>query len=100
MNFTPHRGHEPSGKHPALVVSFAAYNRGVGLALCCPITSRVKGYPFEVVLPAELKTQGAILSDHIKNLDWKARKAIFIERVSKQIGYEVAQKIQVLLMGE
>jgi mRNA interferase MazF len=59
---------------PALVISPAAYNRRVGLALCCPITSQVKGYPFEVALPVSLPVAGVVLSDQVKSLDWRARK--------------------------
>lgn len=66
LRFNPQAGHEQSGPRPALVVSPIAYNRKVGLALFCPITSQVKGYPFEVVLPAGLRATGAVLSDQLK----------------------------------
>jgi mRNA interferase MazF len=75
LQFTPQAGHEQAGRRPALVISPRAYNRKVGLALCCPITSRIKGYPFEVLLPKGLKVEGAILSDQIKSLDWRSRRA-------------------------
>jgi len=71
--FNPQAGHEQAGHRPALVLSPAAYNGKVGLAILCPITSQVKGYPFEVQIPDGLKVSGAILSDQVKSLDWKAR---------------------------
>lgn len=78
VNFDPQAGHEQAGWRPALVLSPATYNR-TGLAIVVPITNQVKGYPFEVPLPAGLVTTGVILSDAIKSLDWKARKGRFIE---------------------
>lgn len=75
LRCSPRAGHEQAGRRPALVVSPKAYNRRVGLALFCPITSRIKGYPFEVLLPEEIEPSGAILADRIKSLDWRARKA-------------------------
>jgi len=68
--FNPQAGHEQAGRRPALVLSPAAYNAKVGLALFCPITSQIKGYPFEVLLPADLPVAGVILADQVKNLDW------------------------------
>ena len=67
LEFAPQAGHEQAGKRPALVISPAAYNGRVGLALLCPITSQKKGYPFEVALPAGMKLQGVILADQIKS---------------------------------
>ena len=75
LQFDPQAGHEQAGHRPALVISPRAYNRKVGLALCCPITNQVKGYPFEVVLPAASKANGAVLADQVKSLDWRIRKA-------------------------
>lgn len=75
MHFDPRAGHEQAGRRPALVLSPRAYNRKVGLALCCPITTQVKGYPFEVEIPEGSKATGAVLSDQIKSLDWRARRA-------------------------
>ena len=71
----PGAGHEQLGRRPALVLSPAAYNGTVGLALMCPITSRPKGYPFEVVIPEGLPIAGVVLSDQVKSLDWRARRA-------------------------
>ena len=73
INFTPQSGHEQAGHRPALVLSPLAYNVKTGLMLCCPITSREKGYPFEVKLGADAGVKGVVLSDQIKSLDWKAR---------------------------
>ena len=75
ITLDPQAGHEQAGHRPALVVSPKSYNGKVGLALLCPITSAIKGYPFEVLVPAGLKTSGAILADHIRNIDWKFRRA-------------------------
>ena len=77
LTFDPQAGHRQAGTRLALVVSPAKYNRKVGLALFCPVTSQVKSYPFEVLVPAGLKVQGAILSDQIKSLDWRVRRARF-----------------------
>jgi len=71
----PHAGHEQAGRRPMLVLSPAAHNAKVGLAILCPITSQVKGYPFEVLLPAGIPVEGVVLSDQAKNLDWRARRA-------------------------
>jgi mRNA interferase MazF len=97
LQFTPQRGHEQAGRRPALVLSPRAYNRKVGLALVCPVTSQVKGYPFEVELPDGLAVEGAILCDQIKNLDWKARKARRIDRVSAEVLAEVTARILALV---
>ena len=75
LQFAPQPGHEQSGRRPALVISPRSYNGKVGLALFCPITSQVKGYPFEVVLPPGGKVAGAILCDQLETLDWRAREA-------------------------
>ncbi len=97
LNFNPQTGKEQAGKRPGLVISPAKYNQTVGLALFCQITSQIKSYPFEVLLPEKLKTKGAILADHLKNLDWQARKAKFIEKLPSDQLAEVMQKIQALL---
>ena len=74
-NFTPQAGHEQAGHRPALVLSPSAYNGKTGLMLCCPITSQVKGYPFEVPLNPDAGARGVVLSDQVKSLDWRARQA-------------------------
>ena len=75
LTFNPQAGHEQGGRRPAVVLSPKAYNGKVGLALLCPVTSQVKGYPFEVAIPDGLAVNGVILSDQVKSLDWKARNA-------------------------
>ena len=97
ITFTPQAGHEQAGRRPALVLSPAAYNGKVGLAILCPITSQVKGYPFEVLIPDGLEISGAILSDQVKSLDWKARKAEFSCRLPPVAFNEVVQKLSTLI---
>ena len=97
LSMTPQAGHEQAGRRPALVISPGAYNAKVGLAILCPIPSRVKGYPFEVPIPTGLPVEGAILSDQAKSLDWKARKAEFICRLPSESTLEVIQKLGALL---
>ena len=69
LNFSPKAGHEQSGRRPAVVASPKSYNKKVGLGLFCPITSQIKGYPFEVAIPAGMSMSGVVLSDQIKILD-------------------------------
>jgi mRNA interferase MazF len=97
LTFNPQAGHEQAGRRPAVVLSPTAYNAKVGLALLYPITSQVKGYPFEVVLPQGLAVSGAILADQVKSLDWQARTAEFLCALPPAIVSEVLQKISVLL---
>ncbi|HEY3313155.1 MAG TPA: endoribonuclease MazF [Anaerolineales bacterium] len=97
ITFTPQAGHEQAGRRPALVLSPATYNEKVGLAILCPITSQIKGYPFEVIIPDGLEVSGAILSDQVKSLDWKVRKAEFGCRVPTGTFNEVVQKLGTLL---
>ena len=97
LNFTPQAGHEQMGTRPALVLSPEQYNKKTGLAICCPITSSVKGYPFEVAVSGK-KINGAILSDHLKNLDWKVRKVKFIEKASKKVIEQCSLKISALIV--
>ena len=77
LDFSPQAGHEQAGRRPALVLSPQAYNKKTGQALVCPITSKAKGYPFEVELPVGLGVNGVVLADHIKNQDMKARNAYY-----------------------
>lgn len=97
LQFNPQAGHEQAGWQPALVVSPEAYNGKVGLALVCPITSRIKGYPFEVALPQELEISGVILADQVKSLDWQAREARFACKAPVEVVAEVFAKIQLLV---
>ncbi|MGH8750465.1 MAG: endoribonuclease MazF [Burkholderiales bacterium] len=100
LDFNPQAGHEQAGRRPALVVSPFAYNSKTGLALCCPITSHIKGYPFEVLIPEGLKISGAVLSDHVKNLDWKARRTEFIARLPQRELEQVVIRVTLLLKGK
>ena len=75
IDMNPSAGHEQAGRRPALVLSPGAYNGKVGLAILAPITSQVKGYPFEVPLPDSVSVSGVVLSDQAKSLDWRSRNA-------------------------
>jgi mRNA interferase MazF len=97
LNFNPQSGHEQSGRRPALVISPLEYNEKTGLAIFCPITSHIKGYPFEVKLPEGLEISGVILSDQIKSLDWRARQAEFICKLPKDLLSESLNKLNVLI---
>ena len=97
LAFSPQAGHEQAGHRPALVLSPRSYNEKSSLALLCPITSRVKGYPFEVLLPAEGSITGVVLSDQIRSLDWRARHARFATQVPSHVVSEVREKLAVLL---
>ena len=97
LTFTPQAGHEQAGRRPALVLSPGAYNRKVGLAIFCPITSQVKGYPFEVAVPQGSAVGGVILSDQVKSLDWKARKAEFVCKLPNSLLTTVLKRLGTLL---
>ena len=97
LEFNPQVGHEQAGLRPALVISPGEYNTKVGLALFCPITSREKGYPFEVRIDITNKIEGVILTDQIKSLDWRKRKAKYITTLSEQVMSEVIEKILLLI---
>ncbi len=98
LSFHPQAGHEQAGRRPALVLSPAVYNAKVGLALFCPITSRVKGYPFEVVIPSGMAVSGVVLSDQVKSLDWRARRAEFTGKLPEVHVLEVLDKLGTLLL--
>ena len=93
LEFDPQAGHEQAGRRPALVVSPRSYNARVGLALLCPITSRQKGYPFEVPLPAGLEVAGVILADQMKSLDWRVRRATRAAAVPREVLDEVVARL-------
>jgi len=96
LEFTPQAGHEQAGRGPAMVLSRKAYNQKTGLGIFCPITSKIKGYPFEVTVTGK-KISGAILSDQVKSLDWTARNVKFIEKASAPVLKEVIFKISVII---
>ncbi|MDP2919382.1 MAG: endoribonuclease MazF [Dehalococcoidia bacterium] len=97
ITLNPQAGHEQAGRRPALVLSPESYNGKTGLAILCPVTSQIKGYPFEVLLPEGLPVSGAILSDQVKSLDWRARKAELIFKLPPETMTEVLQKLGTLL---
>ena len=96
LNFTPQTGHEQMGRRPAIVISPLGYNEKVGLGLFCPITSKEKGYPFEVIIRNK-KINGVVLSDQIKSLDWDKREIEFIIKSKKDELDEVLAKINALI---
>ena len=97
ITLDPQAGHEQAGRRPALVLSPAAYNERVGLALLCPITGQIKGYPFEVLIPKGLKVEGAVLSDQVKSLDWRAREAELACKLPAAVTEMVLKKLNTLL---
>jgi mRNA interferase MazF len=97
LHFNPQVGNEQAGRRPALVLSPEIYNRSSGLAICCPVRSRTKGYPFEVPVPAGLKVEGVILADQVKSLDWRERKAELICGIPGDTLTDVLERIAVLL---
>lgn len=96
LTFDPQAGHEQAGRRPAVVVSPRAYNGKVGLALFCPVTGKRKNYPYEVQIPGDLAISGVILSDQLKSLDWRARKAQHICRLPTHATLDVLAKIRTL----
>lgn len=97
LQFNPQSGHEQSGRRPALVLSPLEYNKKVGLAIFCPITSIKKGYPFEIEIPQSYPIEGVILSDQVKSLDWQSRNVMFICKIDDEICNEVMLNISMLL---
>jgi mRNA interferase MazF len=97
LTFDPQAGHEQAGRRPALVLSPATYNGRVGLLLACPITSRAKGYPFEVQIPSGYPVSGVILADQVKNLDWRARRAELSCTLPEDVVTDVLAKLHPLL---
>ena len=97
LTFDPQAGHEPRGRRPALILSPRVYNSKARLAIACPITSHAKGYPFEVPLPPDGKISGVILADHVKNLDWQARRVAFEAKAPADVITDVRERLRVLL---
>ncbi len=97
LQFSPQAGHEQAGRRPALVLSSREYNQKIGLALFCPVTSQIKGYPFEVEIPPGLVVTGVILADQVRNLDWRVRHAEFICTAFDALLSEVGRKLNTLL---
>lgn len=97
LDFDRQAGHEQSSRRPALVVSPGTYNGRTGLALCCSIASRVKGYPFEVALPEGVGVEGVVLADQLKSLDWRARNASIMARLPDIVVEAVLAQARTLL---
>lgn len=97
LDFDPQAGHEQAGRRPALILSPRTYNHRAGLTIVCPISTKAKGYPFETHLPAGCGVTGVVLCDHLKNLDWKARRAERAGRAPAEVLEEVRAKLAPLL---
>lgn len=97
LHFDPQAGQEQAGHRPAVALSQRVYNRKSGLALFCPISSRIKGYPFETILPDDLSVRGAVLCDQIKSLDWAARRSRFAFKLPQSILEDALAKVRTLI---
>ncbi len=97
LDFTPQAGREQAGRRPAVVLSPRAYNEKTSLAVVCPVTNQVKGYPFEVSLPPGMRIKGAMLSDHLKNLDWRQLKAERAGKIPASLLAQVRGRVAALL---
>lgn len=100
LDFDPQKGHEQAGRRPALVLSPTDYNRTVGLAVVCPITNEKKGYPWEAEIPDNDFVSGVVLSDQVKSLDWRERRAEFLCTPDERLLDEVVEKTTALLSPE
>ncbi|NOT59220.1 MAG: endoribonuclease MazF [Acidobacteria bacterium] len=97
IHFDPQMGHEQAGHRPAIVLSDRSYNDLLDLAVVCPITCRSKGYRFEVVIPPGLAVRGVVLSDQIKNIDWRARQATYLCTLPHVVVEAVRNKVRSLV---
>jgi mRNA interferase MazF len=97
INFYPSEGHEQGGWRPAIVLSPGAYNAKTRLAVAVPVTNQIKSYPFEVRLPAQMKTTGVVLADAIKNLDWYTRRAKYVETAPIEVIHAIHERLVALL---
>lgn len=95
LNFDPQAGHEQSGYRPAVILSPSIYNRKTGLAICCPMTTQIKNYPFEVAVAGD--TPSVVLTDQIKSLDWRNRRARPKGKLSPLELAEVRAKVRALI---
>ena len=93
LDFTAQAGREQAGRRPAVVLSPGIYNRSSRLAIVCPVTNQVKGYPFELPLPDALPMTGVVLADHLRSLDWQVRRAEKAGRVSRQVMAEILERV-------
>jgi len=97
LTFDPQAGHEPRGRRPALILSPRTYNTRARLAIACPVTSHAKGYPFEVPLPDGGTISGVVLADHVKSLNWEARKVVFEAKAPADVLTDVRERLRVVL---
>jgi len=97
LTFDPQAGHEQRGRRPALILSPRTYNAKARLAIACPVTSHAKGYPFEVPLPGDGAVTGVVLADHVKNLDWNARRVEFAATAPAEVLTDVRERLRALL---
>lgn len=95
LNFTPHAGHEQAGRRPALVLSPASYNEKTSLMICCPMTTQIKNYPFEVII--EGTPASAVLADQVRSLDWRRRRAAHKGAATAEELAEVRAKLRALI---
>ena len=96
-DFDPQAGREQAGSRPALILSRHDFNVSSGLAVCCPITGRQKGYPFEIPLPTGLEIYGAVLVDQIRSIDWRAREVEFKAKAPESVLSDVLDRLETLL---
>ena len=99
LNFQPSATREQTGPRHGIVLSPRSYNRTAGLCVCCPITSRIKGYPFEVAV-AGRRVQGVVLSDHIRSVDWRERAMQFAEKAEPSVLQSVTDHVAALIGAE
>jgi mRNA interferase MazF len=97
VTFDPPTGHVQRGRRPALILSPRVYNAKARLAIACPVTSQAKGYPFEVPLPPHGALTGVVPADHVKNLDWNARRVEFVAAAPADVRTDVCERLRVLL---
>lgn len=97
IDMDPSSGHEQGGWRPAVVLSPSGYNGKTHLLVAVPVTSQVKGYPFEVRLPAQMKTTGVVLADQIKSFDWRVRRAKFVEIASMEVLQAINERVALLV---
>jgi mRNA interferase MazF len=97
LSLLPQAGHEHAGRCPCVVLSPARYNGVSGLALFVPITTRIKGYPFEVPLPEGVGVGGVVLTDQVRSLDWRARHAQFIATLPPETVRQILQRAVLLV---
>lgn len=98
IELNPQKGHEQAGRRPCLVLSPRAYNRKTGLCILCPATRHAKGYAFEVCNPSEDVSESIVLADHVRCVDWSARRTDFIRRIPQEVLQEVAAKLEALII--